>query len=134
MRPAFKGLTRPWHAGVLCNRDVRFARLLMTLLKSEHNFFVGDNEPYDISDESDYTIPVHGERRGLHHVAIEIRQDLILGVNDQQEWVRDLRGCCRALISRSPLLRLDATSSIKEFEPPTQGLIDGAFSKIFLSR
>jgi predicted N-formylglutamate amidohydrolase len=86
MRPAFKGLTRPWHAGVLCNRDVRFARLLMTLLKSEHNFFVGDNEPYDISDESDYTIPVHGERRGLHHVAIEIRQDLILGVNDQQEW------------------------------------------------
>ena len=30
-----------------------------------------------MNDATDYTIPVHGERRGLHHVAIEIRQDLI---------------------------------------------------------
>ena len=90
-------MTRPWHAGVLYNRDARFARLLMTLLKREHNFIVGDNEPYDVSDESDYTIPVHGERRGLHHVAIEIRQDLILGVNDQQEWGSRLAG----LLSRA---------------------------------
>jgi predicted N-formylglutamate amidohydrolase len=30
-----------------------------------------------VTDASDYTIPVHGERRGLHHVAIEIRQDQI---------------------------------------------------------
>jgi predicted N-formylglutamate amidohydrolase len=84
--PAFNGVPRPWHAGVLYNRDARCARLLMTLLKGEGNFIIGDNEPYDISDESDYTIPVHGERRGLHHVAIEIRQDLILCVNGQQEW------------------------------------------------
>ena len=95
--PIFKGVTRPWHAGVLYNRDARFARLLMTLLKREHNFIVGDNEPYDVSDESDYTIPVHGERRGLHHVAIEIRQDLILGVNDRQEWGSRLAG----LLSRA---------------------------------
>jgi predicted N-formylglutamate amidohydrolase len=40
---------------------------------------VSDNEPYDVNDATDYTIPVHGERRGLHHVAIEIRQDLIAG-------------------------------------------------------
>ena len=38
---------------------------------------IGDNEPYSVTDASDYTIPVHGERRGLHHVAIEVRQDLI---------------------------------------------------------
>ena len=84
--PAFKGVTRPWHAGVLYNRDARLARLLMPLLKSENNFVIGENEPYDVSDDSDYTIPVHGERRGLHHVGIEIRQDLILGVEGQQEW------------------------------------------------
>jgi predicted N-formylglutamate amidohydrolase len=84
--PTFKGVTRPWHAGVLYNRDARFARLLITLLKSEHSFVIGHNEPYDISDDSDYTIPVHGERRGMHHVAIEIRQDLILWVKGQQEW------------------------------------------------
>ncbi len=84
--PAFNGVTRSWHAGVLYNRDARLARLLMPLLKSENNFVIGENEPYDVSDDSDYTIPVHGERRGLHHVGIEIRQDLILGVEGQQEW------------------------------------------------
>jgi len=26
---------------------------------------VGDNEPYAVSDETDYTIPAHGEARGL---------------------------------------------------------------------
>jgi len=38
---------------------------------------IGDNEPYFVSDETDYTIPRHGEARGLPHVEIEIRQDLI---------------------------------------------------------
>ena len=71
------GVARPWHAGVLYNRDPRFAHLLMALLKREEGLVVGDNEPYSVTDASDYTIPVHGERRGLHHVAIEIRQDLI---------------------------------------------------------
>jgi predicted N-formylglutamate amidohydrolase len=95
--PDFKGVTRSWHTGVLYNRDARLARLLMALLKSENNFVVGENEPYDISDDSDYTIPVHGERRGLHHVGIEIRQDLILGVEGQQEWGSRLaRLLCRA--------------------------------------
>ena len=72
----------------------------MALLKSENNFVIGENEPYDITDESDYTIPVHGERRGLPHVAIEIRQDLILGVNGQQDGVRGSRSCYHARISK----------------------------------
>jgi predicted N-formylglutamate amidohydrolase len=84
--PAFTGVIRSWHAAVLYNRDARLARILMALLKSENNFVIGENEPYDISDDSDYTIPFHGERRGLHHVGIEIRQDLILGIEGQQEW------------------------------------------------
>ena len=84
--PVFMGATRPWHAGVLYNRDPRFAHLLMALLKSDEGLVVGDNEPYSVTDESDYTIPVHGERRGLHHVAIEIRQDLIADFTGQGAW------------------------------------------------
>jgi predicted N-formylglutamate amidohydrolase len=84
--PVFKGAARPWHAGVLYNRDPRFAHLLMALLKREDGFVIGDNEPYSVTDDSDYTIPVHGERRGLHHVAIEIRQDLIAHGDGQREW------------------------------------------------
>ena len=88
--PVFKGVTRPWQAGVLYNRDPRFAHLLMAALRREEALVVGDNEPYSVTDESDYTIPVHGERRGLHHVAIEVRQDLIAGGAGQQAWAARL--------------------------------------------
>jgi predicted N-formylglutamate amidohydrolase len=84
--PVFKGAKRPWHAGVLYNRDARFAHRLMALLNEEEGLFVGDNAPYFVTDASDYTIPVHAERRGLHHVLIEIRQDLIGEAGEQGEW------------------------------------------------
>ena len=84
--PVFMGEARPWHAGVLYNRDPRFAHLLMALLKREEGLVVGDNEPYSVTDASDYTIPIHGERRGLHHIAIEIRQDLIADNKGQRAW------------------------------------------------
>jgi predicted N-formylglutamate amidohydrolase len=84
--PAFKGTARPWHVGVLYNRDRRFAGIVLDLLRAEGDLVVGDNEPYSVSDESDYTIPVHGERRGLPHVELEIRQDLIADADGQKAW------------------------------------------------
>jgi predicted N-formylglutamate amidohydrolase len=47
---------------------------------------VGDNEPYSMGDATDYTVPVHGERRNLLHVEIEIRQDLIADEAGQRRW------------------------------------------------
>jgi predicted N-formylglutamate amidohydrolase len=84
--PTYKSVPRSWHVGVLYNRDPRFAHLLMALLRREQGLVVGDNEPYSVSDASDYTIPVHGEQRALHHVAIEIRQDLIAEQEGQRRW------------------------------------------------
>jgi len=84
--PVFKGVARPWHAAVLYNHDPRLAHRLMALLNAEKEFTVGDNAPYAVSDATDYTIPVHAERRGLHHVLIEIRQDLIGDENGQRAW------------------------------------------------
>ena len=84
--PVFMGVARPWHAAVLYNRDPRLAHRLMALLNAEKEFTVGDNAPYSVSDATDYTIPVHAERRGLHHVLIEIRQDLIAGEDGQRAW------------------------------------------------
>jgi predicted N-formylglutamate amidohydrolase len=75
--PIFEDVRRLWHVGVLYNRDRRFAHILMDLLHREEGLVIGDNEPYSVTDASDYTIPVHGERRDLHHVAIEMRQDLV---------------------------------------------------------
>ena len=84
--PVFKGVSRPWHVGVLYNRDPRFAHIMKALFEAEGDLVVGDNEPYAVGDASDYTIPVHGERRGLPHVEFEIRQDLIAGEAGQRAW------------------------------------------------
>ena len=83
--PVFKGSSRSWQAGVLYNRDDRMAKPMLALLRNE-GLIVGDNEPYALGDATDYTIPVHGEKRGLPHVEIEIRQDLITDVAGQKVW------------------------------------------------
>lgn len=84
--PVFKSVVRRWHVGVLYNRDPRFAHILLELLQGEPGLIVGDNEPYAVTDASDYSIPVHGEERNLHHVALEIRQDLITEEASQRKW------------------------------------------------
>jgi len=88
--PVFKGIPRPWQVAVLFNRDPRLAHSLADLLRAEGDLIVGENEPYAVSDLTDYTVPVHGERRGLPHVEIEIRQDLITEPAGQREWAERL--------------------------------------------
>jgi len=88
--PEFKGVARPWHVALLYNRDRRLAKCLLDLFKQERGLVVGDNEPYFVSDTTDYTIPVHGERHGLPHALIEIRQDLIAEESGQQQWAERL--------------------------------------------
>ena len=84
--PVYAGVARPWHIGTLYHRDTRLPPLLLKLLREESDLVVGDNEPYAVSDETDYGIPVHGEARGLMNTGIEIRQDLIADPAGQQQW------------------------------------------------
>jgi predicted N-formylglutamate amidohydrolase len=86
MTDVYKGVRRPMHAAILYNRDRRFAGLMIDMLRGEPGLVVGDNEPYFVSDETDYSIPRHGEARSLPHVEIEIRQDLIRDAAGQSEW------------------------------------------------
>ena len=88
--PEMSGRRRPWHAGVLYQRDTRMAHALLDLLRAEGDLVVGDNEPYAVSDATDYAIPVHAERRGLPHVELEIRQDLIADARGQRTWAARL--------------------------------------------
>jgi predicted N-formylglutamate amidohydrolase len=84
--PVYHGVARPWHIGTLYHRDTRLPPLLLKSLRAEPGLVVGDNEPYAVDDETDYTIPVHGEKRGLINTGIEIRQDLIADPAGQREW------------------------------------------------
>jgi predicted N-formylglutamate amidohydrolase len=83
--PVFSGVARAWQAGMLYNRDPRLAHALAALMR-EAGYHVGDNEPYQLSDDSDYTVPVHAEGRGIPYVEIEIRQDLIADARGQAVW------------------------------------------------
>jgi predicted N-formylglutamate amidohydrolase len=84
--PSFKGVARPWHVGVLYNRDTRLAHALLGLLREDPALVVGDNEPYAVSDLSDYGVVEYGERLGNLHVELEIRQDLLSSEATQAVW------------------------------------------------
>ena len=96
--PVFAGEARPWHVGVLYHRDTRLAHALLDALKGEPDLVVGDNQPYSISDGSDFAVPVHGEQRGLLHVELEIRQDLIADAQGQAQWAQRLARILPALL------------------------------------
>jgi predicted N-formylglutamate amidohydrolase len=83
--PVLAGVPRPWQAAVLYNRDPRLGHALAERLKAR-GLIVGDNEPYHLSDESDYTVPVHAERRGVPYLELEVRQDLIADSDGQAAW------------------------------------------------
>jgi predicted N-formylglutamate amidohydrolase len=84
--PVYAGIARPWHVGTLYQSDTRLPPLLLKGLRAQADLVVGDNEPYAVSDETDYTIPVHGEARGLMNTGIEIRQDLIADRAGEKQW------------------------------------------------
>ena len=84
--PVYAGIARPWHIGTLYHRDRILPPLMLQHLRAEGDLVVGDNEPYAVSDQTDYTVPVHGEMRGLINSGIEIRQDLIADQAGQRQW------------------------------------------------
>ena len=97
LTPIYAGIARPWHIGTLYHRDHRLPKLLLRELRAEPELVVGDNQPYAVSDATDYTIPVHGEARGLINTGIEIRQDLITDESGQRQWAERLIRILRKL-------------------------------------
>jgi predicted N-formylglutamate amidohydrolase len=85
--PIFNGKKRPWHIGLLYNRFPETALFLKERIKNHNSSLnIGFNQPYEVSDEDDYTIPVFGERMGFAHVLMEIRQDLIEKKTTRKKW------------------------------------------------
>lgn len=94
--PVFHGFTRPWHGGILFRRSVGFGNDLVAALR-EPGLSIAANEPYQIEDDSDYTVPVHGEQRGLEAVLVELRQDLIGDDHGAQDWALKLAQALQAI-------------------------------------
>ncbi|MCX7339842.1 MAG: N-formylglutamate amidohydrolase [Hyphomicrobiales bacterium] len=83
--PVWRGQPRPWHIGLLWDRDDRLTKPLFAALRAEPGLIVGDNEPYAGWLEGD-TIDRHATRAGLPNVLIELRQDLIAARVDAEVW------------------------------------------------
>jgi predicted N-formylglutamate amidohydrolase len=102
----FLGIARPWEIGVLYNRDPHLAPAIARWFQDNTALCVGINEPYSVSDDTDYAIPVHGERRGLPCVELEIRNDLISDDEQAVKWARllasALTASAAALVPQTP--------------------------------
>jgi predicted N-formylglutamate amidohydrolase len=88
--PQWRGQPRPWHVGVLWDKDGRLALPLLERLRREPDITVGDNEPYSGELEND-TLYRHGTMNGLPHVLIEVRQDLIADKAGVARWAGRLK-------------------------------------------
>ena len=101
--PVYLGVHRPWHVGVMYEHDDRLARRMLDVLREEgeaEGFEVGDNQPYFMTSDKDYSMPRHGQGRGILHAGFEIRQDLVERESGQREWAQRLERALRESLGR----------------------------------
>jgi len=103
--PAMQGRARPWHVGILWNKDGRIPLPLLAALRAEPGVVVGDNEPYSAREPAGYTVRHHAEARGLPHVAIELRQDLVATDAGAAAWAVRLQAALAPILARPELYR-----------------------------
>lgn len=116
--PAWKGRKRPWHYGVLWDKDARIAQPLLDRLREEPGLVIGDNEPYSGELEND-SMSQHGTRRGLPHVLIEIRQDLVETTEGAQKAGALLTRVLRDVLA-NPTIRMPLGETIMDAKTRTE--------------
>lgn len=88
--PEMDGFHRPWHIGVMWNRQEKLSKQLVKNLRRDNPALViGDNKPYSLKGAAGgkNTIERHAEGRGLPYIIVEFRQDLIGGSKaDAEQW------------------------------------------------
>ncbi|MDO9710621.1 N-formylglutamate amidohydrolase [Paracraurococcus lichenis] len=100
--PVYLGVPRPWQAGILYGEARRFGTALVAALRAEPGLTVGDNEPYRIEAEMDWTVPRHGDARGLDAALLEVRQDLLGEAAGIEAWAQRLARALRDALSSPP--------------------------------
>jgi len=103
--PEMAGVPRPWHAGVLWDKDPRIAQPLLQRLRAHVDLQIGDNQPYSGRHPADYTIDHHGEAARLPHVSIEVRQDLIESDDGAARWSAVLGDALADILADETLYR-----------------------------
>ena len=105
--PEMAGFARPWHVGILWDKDPRIPVPLMQNLRAHPaGYNIGDNEPYSGKHPADYTIDHHAEASGIPHVSIEIRQDLVDTEDGAEHWATILDDALRDILADPDLYQV----------------------------
>ncbi len=84
--PVMRGTVRPWTYGVLHEGNSPLSNAVLDQLRARFGeAVIGDNQPYSLSSETDYSAPFHAIARGLDYLEIEVRQDLIAHAEGQAQ-------------------------------------------------
>jgi len=97
--PVMDGFERPWHVGLLWDREPALSQALIAELGRNPDLVIGDNEPYSGSDPQGYAIATYGTGRGLPMAVFEVRQDLIDTHHGAEAWARLLHAALRAVLA-----------------------------------
>ena len=66
--------------------DAPSATAALAVLQHDAGLIVGDNTPYAVDHGEDFTTPEHAVRRGLRHIQVEFRQDLVAERSGAEAW------------------------------------------------
>jgi predicted N-formylglutamate amidohydrolase len=106
--PVMNGFERPWHVGILWNKDPRVpVPLIAELAAADPRRVVGDNQPYSAREPAGYSIRTHAEAAGLPHAAVEIRQDLIDTPAGVVAWADALAAALRPILATPAIFRVE---------------------------
>ncbi len=97
--PVWGRFERPWHIGVLWNRDDRVARPLIGALRRDESLCIGDNQPYHAREPVGYGMDVHAEGNGYPHALLEVRQDLLQCDAGVERWAGILHPALAEVLS-----------------------------------
>ena len=103
--PVFDRVVRPWHIGVMWDKDPRIPVPLIKRFKQMDGICIGDNEPYSGRHPNDFTIDHHAEPAGLPHVGFEVRQDLVNDDEGARKWAGIMAEALSDILSDQELFR-----------------------------
>ncbi len=109
--PLMGEAARPWHVGILWDKDERMPNAVMRSLRNVEGLHVGDNEPYSGRHPTDYTLHAHAAVRGLPYAGFEVRQDLLGTRAGVQYWVGLVGDAIRAALAEPGIHQAFSTTA-----------------------
>lgn len=94
--PRLDGAWRPWDVGVLQRRSPAIGAAMVEGFARAGMRSVA-NQPYQIDDETDLTIPLHGEQAGRDAILLEIRQDSLRTTAEADHWAKRIAAVLDAM-------------------------------------